>query len=101
MSTRVRPYTLSFPEGFDAQAGFELPYRGYLGDVIVEFEDGSRHRLSFIDLARLEQGLNDNVRMGRHYFTEPGLIVLPEVTAAAIQQAVQEMWDEGFFPPDR
>src|SRR3954452_7186606 len=80
---------LSFPEGFDEQAEFELPYRGYLPDVTLELEDGTRHRLSFIDAARLQQGLTDNVRMGRHYFAEPGLVVLPEVTTEAVQQAVQ------------
>jgi hypothetical protein len=101
MSTHVQPYIVSFPEGFDEQAEFELPYRGYLPDVIVGSEDGTRHRLTFIDTARLQQGLADNVRTGRHYFTEPGLIVLPEVTSEAVRRAVQGLWDEGALLPDR
>jgi hypothetical protein len=101
MSTHVQPYTLSFPEGYDEQAEFELPFRGYLRDVTLELEDGSRHQLFFIDLARLEQSLTDNARMGRPYLTEPGLIVLPQVTTEAIQRTVQALWDEGFFDPSR
>jgi hypothetical protein len=101
MSTRVQPYILSFPEGFDERAEFELPYRGYLPDVTLELDDGTRHRLSFIDMARLEQGLTDDCRMGRHDFVEPGLVVLPEVTTEAIQRAVQGLWDRKFFLPNR
>src|SRR4051812_30351495 len=101
MSTRIQSYALSFPDGFDEQAEFELPYRGYLPDVILEIEDGARYRLSFIDTVRLEQALTDNIRIGRHYFAEPGLIILPEVTTEAIQRAVQSLWVEGVFFANR
>src|SRR4051794_12886787 len=99
MSTRLQPYTLSFPDGYDEQAEFEAPFRGYLPDVVVELEDGTRHRLSFIDLARLEQAMADNARAGHSYYAEPGLVVLPEVSTDAIQLAVQDLWDEGYFQP--
>jgi hypothetical protein len=101
MSTRLQPYTLSFPQGYDEQAEFEAPFRGYLPDVIVELEGGGRHRLSFIDLARLEQGLADNARAGHPYYAEPGLVVVPEVSTEAIQLAVQDLWDEGYFHPSQ
>ncbi|HEX8204350.1 MAG TPA: hypothetical protein VF590_27980 [Isosphaeraceae bacterium] len=97
MATRVQPYRIAFPEGYDAQAEFEAPFRGYLPDVAVLSEDGSRHRLAFIDPARLEQNLADHVRMGRPYYAEPGLVILPEVSTEAIREAVQGLWDEGFF----
>ncbi len=72
MSTRLQPYTLSFPPGYDEQAEFEAPFRGYLPGVIVELEDGARHRHSFIDLVRLEQGLADNAGAGHPYYAEKG-----------------------------
>jgi len=97
MSTRLQPYTLSFPQGHDEQAEFEAPFRGYLPGVIVELEDGARHRLSFIDLVRLEQGLADNAGAGHPYYAEKGLVVVPEVCTEAIQLAVQGLWDEGYF----
>ncbi len=101
MSTRLQPYTLTFPDGYDQQAEFEAPFRGYLPDVIVELEDGARHRLSFIDLARLEQALADNAHAGHPYYAESGLVVLPEVSTEAVQLAVQDLWDEGCFHPSR
>src|SRR5947209_7417634 len=97
MPTHGQPFTISFPEGYDAQAEFEAPFRGYLPDVIVQLEDGSRRRLSFIDPARLGQSLTDNVQMGRAYYTEPGLVILPEVSTEAIHKAVHGLWEEGYF----
>lgn len=101
MSTRLQPYTVSFPQGYDEQAEFEAPFRGYLPGVIVEVEHGACHRLSFIDPVRLEQGLADNVGAGHPYYSEPGLVVVPEVSTEAIQLAVQGLWDEGYFHPSQ
>ena len=97
MSTRLQPYTLSFPQGYDEQAEFEPPFRGYLPGVIVELEDGARHRHSFIDLVRLEQGLADNAVRAIRTTPKRGLVVVPEVSTEAIQLAVQGLWDEGYF----
>jgi hypothetical protein len=97
MSTHVQPFTVSFPEGYDAQAEYEAPFRGYLNDVIVKFDDGSCRRLSFIDPARLGQNLAANIELGRSYYSEPGLVIVPEVSTEAIHKAVQGLWDEGFF----
>lgn len=49
MATPAQPFTIEFPEGYDAQAEFEAPYRGYLPDVTVHLEDGTRHQLTFMD----------------------------------------------------
>jgi hypothetical protein len=67
--------------------------------VIVQLEDGSRRRLSFIDPARLEQSLSSNAQSGRAYYAEPGLVILPEVSTEAIQKAVQGLWEDGYFTP--
>jgi hypothetical protein len=101
MSTRLQPYTISFPQGYDERAEFEAPFRGYLPGVIVEVENGACHRLSFIDLVRLEQGLADNAAAGHPYYAEPGLVVVPEVSTQAIQLAVRGLWDEGYFHPSQ
>jgi hypothetical protein len=71
------PFTIKFPEGYDAQAQSEAPFRGYLSEVIVQLEDGSQRQLSFIDPARLEQSLSSNVESGRAYYAEPGLSSYP------------------------
>jgi hypothetical protein len=71
--------------------------RGYLSDVVVQTDDGSRYRLYFIDPVRLRQTLEDDVSAGRPYYTELGMIVLPEVTTAAIRRAVDGLRNDGYF----
>src|SRR5437867_10142887 len=86
-----------FPDGYDAQREWETPSRGYLSHVTVQLEDGSRYGVYFIDLTRLGQTLEDDIRDGREYFAEPGLIILPEVTTESIKKAVQGLWRDGYF----
>src|SRR5690242_7942232 len=82
------PFTIVFPEWYDARCEQETPLKGYLSDVEVRLEDGSRFKLHFTDPARLQQTLEDDAATGRPYYTEPGLVVLPEVTMQAIQQVI-------------
>src|SRR5262249_9638176 len=97
MSTTVAFPIVQFPEDYDAQSEFETPSRGYLSDVIVQLEDGSRYKMFFIDMTRLGQTLVDDVQFGRPYYTEPNLVVLPTVTTEAIKEAVQGLWKDGYF----
>jgi hypothetical protein len=97
MSVQVGPCTVVFPDYFDARAEYEAPLKGYLRDVEVRLEDGSRFLLCFVDPVRLQQTLEDDVASGRPYYTEPGLVVLPEVTTEAIRKAVPGLLADGFF----
>jgi hypothetical protein len=85
-----------FPEGFDERAAFEAPLKGWLR-ARVESEDGCRYAVYFSDPIRLQQDLAEEVKLGRPCFAEPGLIILPEVTVEAIQDAVEFLWEQGFF----
>ena len=51
----------------------------------------------FSDPIRLQQDVDEAVQDERPCFAEPGLIVVPEVTVQAIQEAVQFLWKQGFF----
>jgi hypothetical protein len=97
MSTQTNPFTVVFPEWYDARLEFETPSKGYLGDVEVHMEDGGRYKLYFVDPVRLQQTLEDDVRAGRNYYTEPGIVVLPEVNTQAIRDAVCGLVQDGFF----
>jgi len=99
MSTQVEPFTVIFPEWYDERAEFEAPAKGYLRDVEVRMQDGSRHRLFFIDPVRLQQDLEADVELGRPYYAEPGMVVLPEVTTEAVRRAVAGLWQDGYFKP--
>jgi|SRR5579884_3782295 len=97
MPTQTTPFTIAFPEWYDARCEQETPLKGYLSDVEVRLEDGSRYKLYFIDPVRLQQTLEDDTAEGKPYYTEPGLVVLPEVTTQAIQQAIRGLLREGYF----
>ncbi len=97
MSAQLSPFTVVFPDWYDERAEFEAPAKGFLPDVEVRLEDGSRHRLFFIDPIRLQQDLEEEARAGRPYFAEPGMVVLPEVTTASIREAVAGLWRDGYF----
>ncbi len=84
------------PERFDERAAFEANLKGWLS-AQVELEDGSCYTVYFSDPIRLQQDLEEEVKLGKPCFAEPGLIVLPEVTVEAIQDAAQFLWEQGFF----
>lgn len=97
MATATVPYTIQLPEDYDAQSKYETPFRGYLSGVVVQLEDGSRYPLFFMDPVRLKQDLDASAKLGRSYLAEVNLIVLPEVTTASVKQAVQGLWQDGYF----
>lgn len=86
-----------FPDWYDDRAKAETPLKGWLSQVVVEVEDGSRYPVSFIDPVRLQQDMEEYAKQGTCYFSEPGLIVLSEVTTNAVRQAVVELWRQGYF----
>jgi hypothetical protein len=85
-----------FPEGFDERAAFEIPLKGWLR-AQVELENGCRYAVYFSDPIRLQHDVDEAVNSERPCFAEPGLIIVPEVTVQAIQDAVQFLWKQGFF----
>ena len=63
----------------------------------VRLADGACYALAFYDPVRLSQTLEDDAGSGRPFFAEPNLIVLPEVTEAAMRRAVEQLAQQGFF----
>lgn len=88
---------LHLPEWFDERSEFETPFRGYLSHAEVELEDGTRYKLFFIDPIRLQQDLEEEVKLGRPYIAEAGLIVLPEVTLEKIREVIRLLPKDDFF----
>ena len=97
MATVPERPVLVLPEHWDERAAFETPLRGYLEGAVVQLADGARYSVYFYDPVRLGQDLADHVRLGRPFFAEPNLIVVPEVTEAAMQAAVEKLAGEGYF----
>src|SRR5947207_1270429 len=98
MNLEIAEYPLViFPDGYDERAEFETPSKGWLNQVVVQGEDGSEYPVSFIDPVRLQQDMEEFAKLGTTFFSEPGLIILAEVTTEAIRNAVRHLWRQGFF----
>jgi hypothetical protein len=97
MATHVDDPEIVFPQGFDARREAEMSDKGYLSNVAVRFEDGSRFLVNFIDLVQLSQDLQAESESGTPYFAEPGLIVIPQVTREILRTAVVGLRRERFF----
>jgi hypothetical protein len=97
MSIAAAPFTIHYPEDFDAREEYEMPLKGYFSGVTVELADGARYALFFYDPVRLGQDLAAAPRSGRAYLAEPNMVVVPEVTPAAIHEAIAGLVRDGFF----
>jgi hypothetical protein len=97
MTITLESITIHFPADFDERAEWEAASKGYLGGVVVELEGGERYPAYFYDPVRLGQDLEADAGCGRPYAAEPGLIVVPEVTPAAIRAAVVGLARDGYF----
>jgi hypothetical protein len=97
MTTETGQPTITFPGGYDALWEYETPLKGYLSGVVVQLPDGPRYELFFIDPIRLQQEPEWSAQVGDPFFTEPNMIILPEVTAESIRQAVDRLARQHYF----
>ena len=88
---------LHFAGGFDERSAEEANMRGYRSHVWAELDDGSRYQVTYFDMVRLKQELEYECSIGSRYFTEPGLIIVSEVTLANMESAARALAEEGFF----
>lgn len=89
--------SVCFPPEFTERDRIEMTWRGYVGCVQIEVASGARYEVTFYDIVRLAQTMDDLIKQGRPGFAEPGLVILPEVTEEAIQNAAAMLYAEGFF----
>jgi hypothetical protein len=88
---------LVFVHGFSERDSAEARDRGYLSHVLVEIDGVRLYPVLFYDPVRLQQDLEEGLKHDRSFLAEPGMIVLPDVTLDAMQDAVQRLCREGYF----
>jgi hypothetical protein len=74
-----------------------MPSRGYASNVIVEIGDGQRFALSFFDYRTIRPELEAEERLGHPFFSQPAMVVLPEVTVQSIELAVDIAYRHRYF----
>ena len=58
--------------------------------------DGSRYRLSFVDLGNIKMGLSGEGDDAGH-FAEPGMVAVQEISESIIRSAVNKLAKKGYF----
>jgi hypothetical protein len=71
---------------------FDSEMKGYRNDVFVELPNGEKYEVFFYDPERLISDLGNGF-----YISHPGLIVLKKVNKQAIELAVADLWERGYF----
>ena len=95
--TSKDPPVLHFIYGFDEQDQFEAKSRGYLSHVQAKYEDGTTFNINFYDCVRLQQDLEEEIKLGNGFIAEPGMIVVPEITKENIELVIKKLHYERFF----
>jgi len=88
---------LIFKQQFDELLAFDVSQKGWCGIVMVELPEGGTVDVFFYSPTRLAQDLEADTKAGHPYLAEPGLIVVPEVTLAYMQVAVEQLHEQGYF----
>jgi hypothetical protein len=92
----TRTFKLILPPGFDERAAQEMEWKGWIR-VAVEAIDGTRYPVYVSDPIRLQQDLQSATEQGTPWFAEPGLVVVPQLTLATLEQAIDGLAHDGFF----
>src|SRR5882762_2811115 len=87
---------LVFPDGFTDRDEWEMERKGFVY-AFLECEDGCRYHVMFIDPVRLSQDIEATLQSGQPYYYEFGLVVVPEVTVAAITKTIPLLVEEAFL----
>ena len=92
------PYPrLHFRKPLDEFLATEILYKGWYSGAVAELPNGGLYPLTFYDPVRLAQTLKDDFDSGYACFAEHALVVVPEVSAAAMQSAVTELYAGKWF----
>ena len=83
---------IEYRNGFNEIDNHEMPSKGYRNDITVKCPTGKKYNLSFYDPIRLNQDIEEE-----EYIFEQNLIVIKNLTKDDIQNAVNRMWEIGFF----
>ena len=96
MATTLLEPIISFPEGFEERLELEMTARGYLSSVVVQLGE-EQYRLFFYDPVRMQQDLEEEIKLGRSYLAEPNVVLLPEITTENIKKAILGLYQDGYF----
>jgi hypothetical protein len=87
---------LTFPLGFNERDEWEMERKGFVY-AFLEYKDGRKYSVMFIDPVRLRQDIQDTLQSGSSYYFERNMVVLPDVTMNEIQNIIPDLIRNGFL----
>jgi len=87
---------VKFPTGFCAVDEWEMERKGFVY-AFLEFQDGRRYPVMFINPVRLQQDVEDTLKSGLNYYFEQGLVVVSDVTMSVIKSVLPSLIRNGFL----
>lgn len=85
--------TIHFPDDFLPQMHMWRA-KGFANLEVTH--DGSRYRLSFVDLGNIKMGLSGEGDDAGH-FAEPGMVAVQEISESIIRSAVEKLAKNDYF----
>ena len=95
-ATRATTKLIFAVEDVDRQLA-EAKDRGYLSHVLVEVDGARLYPVFFYAVDCLKYELEASAKHGQPFIAETGMIVLPNITLVAMQDAAQRLCEEGYF----
>ncbi|HZF52542.1 MAG TPA: hypothetical protein VE093_28000 [Polyangiaceae bacterium] len=90
-------FRIIYPKDYHGQWEEECVFKGWLAGVKVRIEDDRVYALTFVDIHRLAQMLDDQVATGLAHYAEPGLVIVTELTRSNIEASIPHLVSEHFF----
>ena len=87
---------LTFPLGFNERDEWEMERKGFVY-AFLEFKDGRKYSVMFIDPVRLHQDIQDTLQSGSSYYFERNMVVVTDVTMGGIQNVIPDLIRNGFL----
>ncbi len=87
-------YTINLPKDFVDYA-WEVQVKGWFSGASIVCGT-KRYQLNFFDPTRLSQEIKDELDH-KNFFFEPNLIIVKEVTQAAIEEAITALVERGYL----
>jgi len=88
---------LHFRDSFDEYEWYEISCKGWYTGAVAELPEGKLYPLTFYDPVRLAQESASEFERGKPCFAEHALVVVPEVTVAAMRASTERLFLQGWF----
>lgn len=83
---------------WDKNTEYLFEMKGWMGNVLLELPDGRRFPLTIYAVDSIMGDITDGIKTSEgHYFAEPGLFVVPDMSFKTISLALEHAYNDDYF----